>query len=198
MERQRWGAAQLVPVQGEEWDASKACSGDPGGRGAAVGTGVAWEAMTGQNGGTITARRAPWCVGLLILLAGIFGMHGLSSHAGGIGPEMHPMTPAAVHLGSGAPTHGVPDVLIAGVRDVTESPIAVGAALVQDLPVGDMGATAMCMAVLAVALTMLLRCLGACPALWRYRWAMTSARAPSSPGRDRDSPSLIVLSIQRC
>ena len=171
---------------------------DPLAPGAAVGTGVAWEAMTGQSWGTTTVRRALWSTGLLILLGGIFGMHGLGSHAGGMGLEMHLMTPAAVVSGDVAPRPDVPDVMIANVRDVADSLMAVSAALVQDLPEGDSGATAMCMGVLAVALTMLLRHLGGVSALRRYRWAMTLARVLMSPGRDPHPPSLIVLSIQRC
>ena len=151
--------------------------------------------MTGQGWGTTTARRALWSAGLLILLAGIFGMHGLGSHAGGLGAEMHPMTRGVVGPGADAT---MPDVLIAGVRDVAHSTTGVSAALLQDLPVGDMGATAMCMAVLALALTLLLRSLGDVPARRRYGRTSTWAQAPISPGRDPDPPSLIVLSIQRC
>ena len=36
-----------------------------------------------------TARRALWFGGLLVLLAGIVGMHGLNSHAGGMDPAAH-------------------------------------------------------------------------------------------------------------
>ena len=154
--------------------------------------------MTEQSWGTTTVRRALWSTGLLILLAGLFGMHGLGSHAGGMGPELHPMSSAAVASAAVAPTPGAQDVVGAGARDVADSTLAVSAALVQVPLVGDMASTAMCMAVLAVGLTLLLRSLGDVPALRRYRWATTLARVLMSPGRDPDPPSLIVLSIQRC
>lgn len=154
--------------------------------------------MTGQSWGTTTERRALRFTGLLILLAGIFGMHGLSSHAGGMGPELHQMSSAAVASAAVAPTPGVQDVVSAGARDVADSTLAVSAALVQVPPVGDMGSTAMCMAVLALALTMLLRFLGDVFALRPYRWATRLTQVPMSPGRDPDPPPLIVLSIQRC
>lgn len=154
--------------------------------------------MTGQRRGTTIARRALWFTGVLILVAGILGMHGLSSHAGGMSPEMHPITPVHAVSGVGAPTPDVQDVVITGVRDIADSTTAVAVSLVQDLSVGDMGVTAMCIAVLAVALTMLLRFMGDVPALRPFRWATTLARAPTSHGRDPDPPSLILLSIQRC
>ena len=154
--------------------------------------------MTGQSWGTTTERRALRFAGLLILLTGIFGMHGLSSHAGGMGAELHPMSSAAPASAAVAPSPGAQDVVGAEARDVADSSMAVSSALVQVPLVGDMGSTAMCMAVLVVALTMLLRLLGDVPAPRHYRWATRLTRIPMSPGRDPDPPSLIVLSIQRC
>lgn len=73
------------------------------------------------------------------------------------------------------------------------------AVLVEGLPGRDMGMSATCVAVLALALTVLLRVLGDAPALPLYRRlsALTRALMPP-PGRDPDPPSLIVLSILRC
>ena len=155
--------------------------------------------MTERGRARTTAQRALWCFGLFVLLAGIFGMHGLSSHAGGVGGEVHTMASrehaAATALAAMLGGH---DGESAGVRGAADGMARVGSVVDQLPPVGDMGLTAMCLAVLAVALAMLLRILGDVPALRLRRRVRTSTRVAVSPGRDPDPPSLIVLSIQRC
>ena len=147
-----------------------------------------------------TARRALWFSGMIILLAGIFGMHGLSSHAGGMSAELRtppPQETASAGMSAAAPL-GVHEVARAEVRDVTDTAAAVRAVLAEGLPGADMGVTAMCVAVLAVALTVLLRVLGDGPGPLLHWRASAPTRARVRRGRDPDPPSLIVLSIQRC
>ena len=157
--------------------------------------------MRGQSRARTTARRALWFSVLLVLLAGIFGMHGLSSHAGGVASEGHP-SPSHESVAAQsvvAPPAGVRGVASRGGHDLAHTAVTMRAVLVEGLPGRDMGMSATCVAVLALALTVLLRVLGDAPALPLYRRlsALTRALIPP-PGRDPDPPSLIVLSIRRC
>ena len=146
-----------------------------------------------------TARRATWFGGLLILLAGIVGMHGLDSHSGGVAPDVHAIAlqePTIAEL-SAAPM-AVHEVMATAAHDVAGAATASGAFVVKGALDGHMDMTAMCMAVLAMALTVLLRMLGGAPLLPLYRRVGAPARAPGPHGRDPDPPSLTVLSIRRC
>lgn len=146
-----------------------------------------------------TARRALWFAGLLVLLAGIVGMHGLNSHAGGTAPHVRASAmddPGFASASEAAVTtaHGT----AASVEDLASSAAVVGAALLAGMPGMDAGMAGMCMAVLAAAFTMLLRLLGSAPMLPLYRLVGAPARALGPHGRDPDPPSLISLSIRRC
>lgn len=150
-----------------------------------------------------TVRHALWLGGLLVVLGGLFGMHGLDNH-GGAG--MDTMSHAAMTV----PTHGA----VSGQAAVTA--IAHGAASVVDvakvavvgamtdtsgLPGMDMSATGMCMAVLVLSLLLLILRFYASrvrPLLWLVARPVRSVRPHMVRGRDPDPPSLIRLSIQRC
>jgi hypothetical protein len=126
-------------------------------------------------------------------------MHGLNSHAGGMAPDVHAI---ALHDPGTAPASPTPmslaHVMETAVQDVAGPAVAIGAAVVAGAPGMDAGMAGMCMAVLALALTLLLRLLGTAPALPLYRLVGAPARAPGPHGRDPDPPSLINLSIRRC
>lgn len=147
-----------------------------------------------------TVRRALWFSGLLILLAGIVGMHGLDSHSGGMTSGVHAIAlqETAVAELSAAPTAQVHDVMATVVHDVAEAAKAMGASVVDGVPGGQMDMAAMCMAVLAMALMVLLQLLGSAPLLPAYRRVGALVRARGPRGRDPDPPSLTVLSIRRC
>lgn len=154
--------------------------------------------MSTRERSRTTAHRALWFAGLLILLAGIIGMHGLNSHAGGMAADAHAV---ALHDPT-APGSGTPPSLhhemAAVVQDLTGPALTVADSVVAGATGMGAGMTGMCMAVLALALAMLLRFLGAAPAVPPYRLAGAPARAPRPHGRDPDPPSLSTLSIRRC
>ena len=147
---------------------------------------------------TSRARRALWLAGLLLLLAGLFGMHGLSSHGtSSLGSRDHgqisaadsdsPM-PAVTHTGDAAVQAG----------EAPSMGAVLGTVLSPQQPLGlGTGAVAMCLAVLILSLMALLVGL-------RQHLPTVMAKAgrpsPSPPvrGRDPDPPSLVRLSIQRC
>lgn len=145
-----------------------------------------------------TARHALWFGGILVVLAGLFGMHGLDSHgAAGMGTTAHavmsqdPRDAVAVsdaaarsdlHHAMRTPTQAGPTV--SSTSEATGSDAM------------DMGMAGMCLAILAGAVVALVRSLRASRV-----WSVLAqpARAPwLSVGRGRDPPSLIALSILRC
>ena len=141
------------------------------------------------------ARRALWFGGLLVLLVGIVAMHGLNSHGGGIDPSAHAVV---LHDGRAAPV-AAGHYMMAEAVDRAAAPVAAMGAAVAAGEFGmDAGMAEMCMAVLGLALTVLLRMLGRAPALPLYQLVGAPARAPGPHGRDPDPPSLITLSIRRC
>lgn len=146
-----------------------------------------------------TARRALWFGGLLILLAGIVGMHGLDSHSGGMAPDVHAIAlqERTVAELSAAPM-AVHEVMATAAHHVAGAATASGAFVVEGALDGHMDMTAMCMAVLALGLTMLLRMLGGAPLLPLYQRLCAPSRASGPHGRDPDPPSLTALSIRRC
>lgn len=152
-----------------------------------------------------TARRALWFSGLLILLAGIVGMHGLNSHAAGMAPDLHAIVmhdPGAAQVPQApvlqAPVSVVHDLVATSLPEVTGPVAAMGAVVADGVSGVGAGMAQMCMAVLGLALTVLLRMLGNAPALPRLRLVGAAVRAPGPHGRDPDPPSLIDLSIRRC
>ena len=143
----------------------------------------------------ITARRALWFSGLLVLLAGIVGMHGLNSHAGGMAPDSHSI---AMHQAVGEFSAAGHDV-----RDATDHALEAAAAGVVTAVSGGLSGAGpvmggMCMAVLAVGLAMILRMLRSVPVVALVPVVGEPVRALASSGRDRDPPSLTGLSIRRC
>ena len=145
------------------------------------------------------ARRALWFGGLLLLLAGIVGMHGLDSHTGGMVPQVHAIAlPEPAADSWAAPMSGVHEVMATAVHDVAGAATAMGTSAIEGVPVGHMDMTPMCMAVLAMALTVLIQMLRGAPSLPPFRRICAPARTPGPQGRDPDPPSLTILSIQRC
>ena len=130
-----------------------------------------------------TVRHALWLGGLLVVLGGLFGMHGLDSHGGaGLDTVAH----AAGHSAMTAHHVEVEAVL----------PVALSGAPGHSGI--DMGVAGACMAVLVLTLIAhALRIYGSRvrPLVWP---AARPSRAPGGRGRDPGSPFLIQLSIQRC
>ena len=139
-----------------------------------------------------TARRAVWLGALGIVLAGLFGMHGLDSHGM---PGM-----GAAHAAMAGPEMAVP-----GGHEVMSSSAAheegsatTAVPVTSGHPAMDVGMELTCMAILAVALLVLLRQLRGRRARLVLWMLSRPVRAPAFMGRDPDPPSLIALSIQRC
>lgn len=152
-----------------------------------------------------SAHPALRLAGLLVVLAGLFGMHGLSgqnSGHGAAGMSMQTAPPAlkaASSMGmdvsdlAANPTDIVSHAgLLAGNRAEDLLEVATGSGH------DGMAMGAMCLAILGVALLTLLRLLHrarVAPVVWSLP---RPARAIVPRGRDPDPPSLIKLSIQRC
>lgn len=152
-----------------------------------------------------SAQRALRLAGLVMVLAGLFGMHGISGRGSGhgaAGMSMLTAPPALMAASSmsmetsdfaAIPTGLVSDAeLLAGNQAEDLLEVATGSGH------GGMAMGAMCLAILGAALLALLRLLQrarVAPVVWsRPR----PARAIVPRGRDPDPPSLIKLSIQRC
>jgi len=133
-----------------------------------------------------SARRAVWVGGLLFVLAGLFGMHGLETHR-----------VAHAHI---VATN--PDKVTAGSDAVVRAGAGPSAASLAhgDTPAGG-GTAALCAAVLVVALITVLRLLLAIRA-FRFWWLTARpVRGPAIPARALHfpvAPSLSDLSICRC
>ena len=150
-----------------------------------------------------TARHALWLGGLLVVLAGLFGMHGLDSHgAAGTDTIPHAVMAQVSTAAVGARYEAI-EAVASGAQHAASIDHQVGSPMTSEPVAGrpeapDSGMAEMCMAILAVALAALLRLL----ILSRHRpvpWVLFSPeRAPSPSGRDPDPPSLISLSIHRC
>lgn len=134
--------------------------------------------MTSRAQPPSAARHALRVGSLVVVLAGLFGMHGLAGH-GAAGLDLVPdtvMTAAAMSTGAAGheavstPGRGAMDMVMAGT----------------------------CMAILALALITLLRLLHTDKTrsvLWRVA---RRGHAPAPTSRDPDPPSLIDLSTRRC
>ena len=147
-----------------------------------------------------SVRHALWLGGLLVVLGGLMGMHGLDNHGG-------PGMDTVAHVGMAAPAQGAAfgHPAMTGLAHDGAAAAAVAtetvAGAVNDAAgtaVMDMGATGMCMAVLVLSLiALILRLYATCVRpLWRL--AACPMRSPLVRGRDPDPPSLLRLSIQRC
>ena len=140
-----------------------------------------------------TVRYALWLGGLLVLLGGLFGMHGLDNHGdAGMDTIAHATMAGPAEHGAVA-AHEVIDGTVAGAAAVALA--VTGASGHTGM---DMGAAGMCVAVLILALIALLVRAQAGrlrPLLWMVA---RPVRGPETWGRDPDPPSLISLSIQRC
>ena len=171
-----------------------------------------------------SARQALRLAALIVVLAGVFGMHGLSGQAsalgsgqgsggsGGHGAAGMSMAtvPPALMAASTAPSMSMDSSGLAAIPTGTVSDLGLFASNVaEDLREGATGSGhgtdsggmamgAMCLAILGAALLTLLRLLrqarGA-PEVWSLP---RPARAIVPRGRDPDPPCLITLSIQRC
>lgn len=145
-----------------------------------------------------TPRRVLWLGALMLLLAGIVGMHGMNGH---VFPMVRMAPATGTHL-----THtavSVVDDAAAGFRDTARTAVGVARAVAARTPDGPVGGghadmTAMCLAVLALALTALARMLGRALLFPAPPHPFSSGRAATPPGRDRDPPSLARLSVRRC
>ena len=149
-------------------------------------------------------RHALWLSGLLVVLGGLFGMHGLDHHGGDHGGAV---IESVSHAAVTVPAHGAGSghEAMTGAAHAATSVVvvstaaAVGAMTDSTGHTGmDLGATGMCMAVLVLSLLLLILRLYASripPLLWLVA---RTIRSPLVRGRDPDPPSLFRLSIQRC
>lgn len=133
-----------------------------------------------------TVRHALWLGGMLIVLGGLFGMHGLDSHGAGAGVDAMHTTMSAT---AGAIGREMIDTAHVG------APAMVAA---RGGPGMDMGAAGMCVAILGLGLIALLLRIGASRSGPLMGLVARPVRTPRVRGRDPDPPSLIHLSIQRC
>ena len=124
-------------------------------------------------------RRALWLGGLLITLAGLFGMHGLAEH----GTERM----GSAHAAMSMPATGASSTGGHLTRDMVAT---VSSALVATVSRAPGGGTGMDMSAVGMCLAVLLR-----PVLFL---TARPARAPVTPSREADPPNLFALSIQRC
>ena len=150
---------------------------------------------SGQS--TSRARRALRLAALVLLLAGLFGMHGLGSHGpSSLGSGDHEQLPA---VDSDSPMPAVTHARDAAVQ-TGETPSLrpiLGTALSPQQPFGPgMGVAGMCLAILLLSLMTLVGLHRHLPSVLAR--AGRPLPPPPALGRDPDPPSLIRLSIQRC
>ena len=152
--------------------------------------------------------------GLIVVLAGLFGMHGLSGQSSGLSGGLSGGHGAA---GMSMQTTASPALMAASAMSMDASDLAaIPTGIVSDAGLlagnqvedllevatgsghGGMAMGAMCLAILGAALLALLRLLQrarVAPVVWTLP---RPARAIVPRGRDPDPPSLMKLSIQRC
>jgi hypothetical protein len=153
---------------------------------------VNWNVMSTRGHARTTARRVVWLGAVGIVLAGLFGMHGLDSHGmPGMAATLAAMA-GPQEIGSGGHEAISSRAASEEVSSTTVDTVTSGH------PAMDIGMEVTCMAILALALLVLLRTLRG-RSTRRVLWMLNRpARAPAFTGRDPDPPSLIALSIQRC
>lgn len=146
------------------------------------------------------ARTALRLVGLLVVLAGLFGMHGLANHGVGGMENMPQAVIAEASTGMAGSTVGLItagiDRPVGALVDHGEGAVAVLSGLGHEGM--GMNMAGLCVAILAiglVALLLLLRGRRAPRTLWSLPRLMP---AVTPRGRDPAQPSLTALSIQRC
>jgi len=148
---------------------------------------------------TTPARTALRLVGLLVVLVGLFGMHGLANH--GVGGMDMPH--AVIAEESTAMAGSTFDLLSAGLPHQV-LPLVERAYRAAELGSGPghkgmgMNMAGLCVAILAIGLVALLLLLrgGRAP---RASWSLQRLMFAVTPlGRDPAPPSLTALSIQRC
>jgi hypothetical protein len=148
--------------------------------------------------------------GLIVVLAGLFGMHGLSGQSGGLsgghgaaGMSMQ-TTDSPALMAASSMSMDVSDLAAIPSGIVSDAVLLAGNQAEDLLEVasgsghGGMAMGAVCLAILGAALLALLRLLQrarVAPVVWTLP---RPARAIVPRGRDPDPPSLIKLSIQRC
>ena len=165
-----------------------------------------------------SAHPALRLAGLIVVLTGLFGMHGLSGQSSSLGSGL-----SSGHGAAGMSMQTAPPALMAGSSMSTDASdlAAITTGIVSDagLLVGNqagdllkaatgsghgtdrgvMAMGAMCLAILGAALLALVRLLQrARVAAVVWSQPRRPARAVIPRGRDPDPPSLIKLSIQRC
>jgi hypothetical protein len=145
-------------------------------------------------------RRSPNRLVLLLLfvvLGGIFGMHALGAH-GVAGNHMIGMTQHSSSSASGM-AHGS---TVEGAEQVPSPPqrAALSAAPPGKASAGDLSSVmSLCLGVLvASVLLLLVRRAHRLPLIGLAPRGLTSAQRSTTRGRDRDPPSLTLLSVRRC
>jgi len=134
-------------------------------------------------------RHALWLGGLLVILGGLFGMHGLDDHGGaGMDSIAHATMTGPVAQGA-AVAHEVMTGVVHEAAAVINTSGHAGM---------GMGAAGMCMAVLMLSLLVLMLQLHASRQSQVLWLVARPVRATGIWGRDPDPPSLFRLSIQRC
>ncbi len=148
----------------------------------------------------ISARPGLRLAALILVLAGLFGMHGLDGHnavaMGSVAEAVMAELPMSAAGADASLTAGRGhQVGLPGAHSVYEMK-AGGASWPRGL---DMGMAAMCVAILAAGLIALVRFLLGGRVRSLLRMLARQARAVlQHPGRDPDPASLTALSIQRC
>lgn len=159
--------------------------------------------MPGPGLPTAAARPALRLVGLLVVVAGLFGMHGLAGHGLHIDHDVHSGSgpalaapfpagaitpPAAAAAGSGheAMAMAAPAV---GLDSTDAGPASTGT---------GMGSAMLCVAILGAALLLILR-----PTHRERSFPLANGRpdprrAIVDPARPPAPPSLTLLSVRRC
>ena len=154
-------------------------------------------------------RHALWLGGLLVVLAGLLGMHGLDNHgsaamsghaAVAMDAVAHLPVLEAHHTGSGSGHPVAANLAHITAQGAQQGAGFVAAAVLSNTgsEVPDTGATGMCMAVLVFGLLALLLHLGARRVNMPVWLLARLTRVPVARGRDPDPPCLFTLSIQCC
>lgn len=159
---------------------------------------VHWARMSTCRHPETAVRHGLWLGGVLVVLAGLFGMHGLASHGvAGIGSMTHAAmidSPVAAIAPTAAALQSVADHAVAMHTLAGSTAMSMSDSTGRDAI--DLGMAAMCVAVLGCALIALLSLRAS------NRIRTVRARPPCPQwflvDRDPDPPSLIALSIQRC
>lgn len=149
--------------------------------------------MTVPSRPETTARHALWLGGLLVVLAGLLGMHGLDSHGAAGMDTTHAVVTRSATDAVAAGHHS----MAAAVHEAGSAVTAVTVATGHTAMDGDIDGGC-CVAIIAVALIVLLQLLRTARMRPLYRLLAHPARVPGHQARDPDPPSLISLSIQRC